>query len=712
MNTNFEFNAKFLNDFEYNWKCTKYYSSIIDTVDARKFLINILDSWDQVNKDAKSIWLDLIERAGFYPYFVDKIDSVENYNQSLQSSVRSAFFKSDYLKGVYFHEQQKEIESIVNLKKNVAVSAPTSFGKSLLIEEFVARKQFDNILIIQPTLALIDETRKNMSKYSDYYNIVINTKQKPNNKNIFILTAERVLEYQGMPKIDFFIVDEFYKVSNLRKDTRVDALNISIMKIMESKPQALFLTPCVESLSEQFIEKYDVKFFKTDYSLVNTKIIDVRDNKKKLKGEKKKLELFNLLYELEEPTIVYVKSPNEAYKLATEYIDHLKDSSLVNDNLSIFEWMDENVSKEWKLKKLLKYGIGAHNGALPRHVVSSEIEMFNTGVLKIMFATVSLIEGVNTVAKNIIIYSRNKGREVIDFFDFANIKGRAGRMGKYYTGNVYLFDEEIQEEIFCIDVPFVDQNQISDEVLFSLPDDYVKDKNRKKLLESEIPESLQTIIRNNFISVEGQKNLYNYIKSHSDNLSYLKWNKIPSYEELWMTLHLAYKFLDKNENEIFAKSQAVTVVNLVNKSLKEAIVEREKYLMKKGKDKDVHERAIEEILKFIRNDANYKIPKLLSVVESIQKYTFEQFDGKYGDYSLFISLLENEKVGEKFRFLIDFGIPSSAIKKLETHFKQEGHRNDDNVEIIPWIKRNVRNLKKNLLEYEYELLERALNLNL
>ncbi|MGY3708369.1 DEAD/DEAH box helicase [Granulicatella adiacens] len=712
MNTNFEFNAKFLNDFEYNWKCTKYYSSIIDTVDARKFLINILDSWDQVNKDAKSIWLDLIERAGFYPYFVDKIDSVENYNQSLQSSVRSAFFKSDYLKGVYFHEQQKEIESIVNLKKNVAVSAPTSFGKSLLIEEFVARKQFDNILIIQPTLALIDETRKKMSKYSDYYNIVINTKQKPNNQNIFILTAERVLEYQGMPKIDFFIVDEFYKVSNLRKDTRVDALNISIMKIMESKPQALFLTPCVESLSEQFIEKYDVKFFKTDYSLVNTKIIDVRYNKKTLKGEKKKLELFNLLYELEEPTIVYVKSPNEAYKLATEYIDHLKDSSLVNDNLSIFEWMDENVSKEWKLKKLLKYGIGAHNGALPRHVVSSEIEMFNTGVLKIMFATVSLIEGVNTVAKNIIIYSRNKGREVIDFFDFANIKGRAGRMGKYYTGNVYLFDEEIQEEIFSIDVPFVDQNQISDEVLFSLPDDYVKDKNRKKLLESEIPESLQTIIRNNFISVEGQKNLYNYIKSHSDNLSYLKWNKIPSYEELWMTLHLAYKFLDKNENEIFAKSQAVTVVNLVNKSLKEAIFEREKYLIKKGKDKDVHERAIEEILKFIRNDANYKIPKLLSVVESIQKYTFEQFDGKYGDYSLFISLLENEKVGEKFRFLIDFGIPSSAIKKLETQFKQEGHRNDDNVEIIPWIKRNVRNLKKNLLEYEYELLERALNLNL
>ena len=168
---------------------------------------------------------------------------------------------------------------------------------------------------------------------------------------------------------------------------------------------------------------------------------------------------------------MYVKSPNEAYKLASEYIDYLNTTQLVNDNLPIFEWMDENVSEQWNLKKLMKYGIGVHNGALPRHIVSSEIDMFNKGILSIMFATVSLIEGVNTVAKNILIYSKNKGIEVIDFFDFANIKGRAGRMGKYYTGNVYLFNEELQPEEFSIDVPFVDQNNISDEILFNIPDD-------------------------------------------------------------------------------------------------------------------------------------------------------------------------------------------------------------------------------------------------
>ena len=701
-----EFDVKSLNDFEYNWNCTKYYTSIIDTVEARQFLINILENWENVNNDTKTIWLDLIERAGFYPYYIDKIDSVENYNQSFQSSVRSAYYKSENLEGVYFHDQQKKIERALSLKKSVAVSAPTSFGKSLLIEEFVSRKQYDNILIIQPTLALIDETRKNMSRYSDYYNIIINTKQKATDKNIFILTAERVLEYESIPKIDFFIVDEFYKVSNLRNDDRVDALNIAIMKIMDYNPQSLFLTPCVNSLSDRFIERYDVEFFKTDYSLVNTNIIEVRSNNKPLTGNKKKNELFKLLEEIKEPTIVYVKSPYEAYKLANEYIDYLGDKVFVNSDLPIFEWMDENISEEWKLKKLMKYGIGAHNGALPRHIVSSEIDMFNKGILSIMFATVSLIEGVNTVAKNIMIYSNNKGSKSIDFFDFANIKGRAGRMGKYYSGNVYLFNEEMEPKDFSIDVPFIDQNHISDEILFSIPDEYVKNKDRKKHLVSDIPKDLQIIIKNNLISVEGQKKLYNYIKRNIEDLSYLKWEGIPTFEELYKTLHLAYKYLDNNDRVKFAKSQAITSLYILNKPLKEVIVKREEFLRGKNLNKktkeNFHEKAIDEVLKFIRNDGSFKIPKLLSVVDSIQRYVFET------NGSSFTSLLENDKISEHFRFLIDFGVPSTAIKKLEIHLKNNTITHKDDVEIVLWLKQNIQFFRTILLEYEYDLLMRAL----
>ena len=500
------FEKEDLRDFEYNWNRAKYYTSIIDSFEARTFLINILENWEYVNDESKIIWLDLIERAGFYPYYINKSEKVKGYKRSLQASIRSVYFKSEYLDNIYFHEKQKEIERALSMNKNIAVSAPTSFGKSILIEEFVARKCYDNILIIQPTLALIDETRKNLSKYLDYYNIVINTNQTVLDKNIFILTAERVIEHLNLPRIDFFVVDEFYKVSSLRNDSRIDALNIAIMKILEHKPQSLFLTPCVNSLSDNFRKTYDVEFYQTDYSLVNTNIKEIRSNERVLNNHQKKSKLFDILSELKEPSIVYVKSPNEGYKLADEYIKFLGENRVINKELPIFEWMDKNVSEKWNLKKFMMYGIGVHNGALPRHIVSSEVEMFNNGNLKILFATASLIEGVNTVAKNILIYSGKKGTQAIDFFDFSNIKGRAGRMGKYYTGNVYLFNEILESKEFSIDIPFIDQINISDEILFNIPNERVKNIERKKALSLNIPDDLQSIIKKNFIAIEGQKN--------------------------------------------------------------------------------------------------------------------------------------------------------------------------------------------------------------
>lgn len=49
-----------LDDFDENFSLIKYVSSKIDESEARKIIIHILDIWDNVNKDAKEIWIDLI----------------------------------------------------------------------------------------------------------------------------------------------------------------------------------------------------------------------------------------------------------------------------------------------------------------------------------------------------------------------------------------------------------------------------------------------------------------------------------------------------------------------------------------------------------------------------------------------------------------------------------------------------------------------------
>lgn len=704
--TDFLQTTEFL-DFNENWDLMKYTSSIIDTSDGRKIIIHILDIWDNVNEAAKQIWVDLIERAGFYPYYVDHLRSdAEKYEVSPQASIRTAFFKSDYLPGVYFHEQQKEIEQSLSEGKNIAVSAPTSFGKSLLIEEIVARKHFDNILVIQPTLALIDETRRKLKKYADFYNILVNTRQQPQDKNILILTAERVLEFPELPRIDFFVIDEFYKISNRLSDSRIDALNVTLLKVMEQKPQAMFLTPTVDSLSKNFIEKYNVEFFQTDYALVNTQLIEIRNkNRKILSGHSKKKRLFDLLFKQSESSIVYVKSPNEAYKLANEYLEYLgKKACIVNPDLEIFEWIDENISADWHLKNLLKHGIGAHNGALPRHVVTSEIDLFNDGVLKVLFATVSLIEGVNTVAKNMMIYSQNKGRSRIDFFDFANIRGRAGRMNQHFTGKVYLFIEEPESEHFVIDVPIIDQDEVSDEILINIPDIDVKDKDRIAELNSDIDDALKEIIKDNLISVKGQKQLYNHILENYGTLSYLRWRNIPTYEQLWQTLYLGYKYLKSNDNPSFARLKATTALKIVNKSVKQVISEQKDYYVKQN-IRDPENEAIDFVLRFQRSDASFEIPKLLAVVESIQKFVFEKVGIKeYGDYSMFSSMLENDQIDEQLQFLIDYGVPSSAIKKIHRDVSSEI---DGDFAVMQYIRDNRSTIYPKLLSYEQNLLENA-----
>ncbi|WP_348821041.1 DEAD/DEAH box helicase, partial [Lactococcus garvieae] len=148
-----------LSSFDDNFKLTKYVSSIIDTTEGREILIDILDKFDEVNIQAKIIWNDLLERAGFYPYF-------ENDETSLSQEMRANYHHSFNLSNITFHLEQKEIQEELEDGKNVLVSAPTSFGKSLLIEEIVASGKYKNIIIIQPTLALIDETRRKLSKYN------------------------------------------------------------------------------------------------------------------------------------------------------------------------------------------------------------------------------------------------------------------------------------------------------------------------------------------------------------------------------------------------------------------------------------------------------------------------------------------------------------------------------------------------------------------
>ena len=442
-------------------------------VKARNVVIYILEYWDNVPHIYRQLFTDIIASCGFFPYLEKDKDKLVLNN--LKQEIRKEMHRSNYIKSdmaIYFHEAQNELrELLLNTDRNIVVSAPTSFGKSLLIEEIVASEKYENIVIIQPTLALLNETRNNLRKYDDVYQIIIRVSDqpKPDIKHLFLLTAERVMEYKNLPHIDLFILDEFYKISQKRADDRYEVLNNACNKMLNfHKSRFYFLGPNIDSISQEFIDKYNVVFKKYNYSLVvneEEQITNGTNYYQDRQVEIKEQRLFQELLKIDGQTIIYCSSPDKSTSTAINFAKYLENTLNEKQNspedMPLIAWIRDNISYKWDILLCLKHSVGLHNGAFPKHINSSIIDYFNNGKLKYLFCTSTIIEGVNTSAKNVIIYNnwRGKTSNKIDYFDYKNIKGRSGRLFKHYIGVLYNFYPKLEEQEIKVDIPFIDQEK-------------------------------------------------------------------------------------------------------------------------------------------------------------------------------------------------------------------------------------------------------------
>ncbi|WP_153731823.1 DEAD/DEAH box helicase [Sporosarcina obsidiansis] len=704
-------------DFDKSFSLAKYVSQqhLINEEEANKIIIKVLDIWENVDPSTRELWMDLIESSGFYPYLLNLVESSNQLDTT--SEIRTSYHSSNNLDNITFHKEQKVLAGLIEDEQNLIVSAPTSFGKSLLIQEIIALDKYDNILIVQPTLALINETRISLKKFSGKYNIIVNTSQILGLKNIFILTAERVLEFEGLPNINYCILDEFYKLSSLRDDERSDVLNIAMRKILKSNPIFYFIGPNIDQIPEGFRERYNAKFYKTNYSLVNTEMVQVDVEYQTTGVRKRAKEKEDKLFELlsnnrDEQSIVYVSSPQRAYTLANKYYAYLSDEGLLKDTqyLPICEWIEENLSREWGFNDLIKNYIGVHTGIIPKHLVHSMIEYFNEGKLEVLFCTSTIIEGVNTSAKNVFIFDNKKGPNSLDFFDFSNIKGRAGRMLKHYTGRVYIFDSIPKREDFDLDIPFHDQKIINDEILINLDREEVHAQHIDKYYElNDYDDDFLKVIKKNAVSVVGQKEIIRELKVQlSTNPSLVIWGNFPNKYQLQFVIQLAWEHLLKpteTTRPMTLNKLPVTIWKHNTKEIYTLIMEEKNYLEGrhlKWDEQRILDTAIENVFREKRHWISYKVPKWLSVVDSLQKIVCQKEGFNIaGDYSFFASYLENEGVAERFSLLIDMGVPSSVISKI-IHIIPENLMNQELIEFVKNIKEDNAS---SLLEYEINKLK-------
>ena len=669
---------------------------------ARKLAIRILNHWHEMDSQLYPIWSELMESLGFYPYLIGKEMGLEV--NSLDNNLRLSYHESPFLPSMTLHEGQKEVSDLLFSGQNVVLSAPTSFGKSLLIEELVASHKYTNIVIIQPTLALLDETRIKLLKYSDSYRLIVRTTQEYDEvgNNIFLLTAERVVEYEKFPTIDFMIIDEFYKISYAREDDRVDTLNNAFMRIYyEFHPQFYFLGPSIMSISSSFQRDFNAKFLLTDYSLVDS--VEIKETNPNDTKPEKLRKLFELLVTrpLGEQTLVYCSSPEKARCLALAYYEFLTDKNISPryQKLPLVDWIKKEIGTKWSVVKELEYGIAIHDGALPKHLGSSIIRYFNNHQLDVIFCTTTIIEGVNTSAKNVVLFSETKGRNrKIDYFDYSNIKGRAGRLMEHYVGNVYTFNGEPPQKELNIDMPFSDQcDDLSDEVLVNIPSNQVKEQLKERYEElHQMPEGLLTIIKRNGISIKKQKlfcgKVVKYLKTGQTDIL---WKQMPKWDNLMATLSLLF------ESTILCPDQRV-------RSARQLCFFLQRYYTCKtivkyfasfynGNEAN-YDKELEDAFYVQRQWFQYAVPKALRVAESIINYVCG--NKTCCSYSYYAQQLETNFLPDNLSILLEYGIPAITIRKMERLIP----KNITEEELVSYIKKH-QEIKKSLLYYESDLLD-------
>jgi hypothetical protein len=381
--------------------------------------------------------------------------------------------------------------------ENVTFTAPTSAGKSFIVQQYIAEKVLDSqdfcALYVVPTRSLIAEIREQLTGYirelgvkskdamifnsADYANIDIIRKVP---KKVIVLTQERLLQLLSNDfdlKVDLLVIDEAQKIND---ESRGIIIEDSVQELLNQTKFAKKIAPLQKIIISP--NKADPHRFTEIFKIMDG--AQVRQTTKTPVGQnlffadfkrgKVDLSLFSqelranlhlATYELESPvpasgiqhrkvwlvktvlregghSLVYCNYPSECVKVA----DGLADFTQIRDSEELDEAADfiaSHVHPLYYLVEHLRKGIGYHYGRMPHFVRVRVKRLFEDRKIDYLCCTSTLLEGVNLPAKNIVLFKPKIGKiDPMDKGSVLNLAGRAGRLLKDYYGNIYCIDFE------------------------------------------------------------------------------------------------------------------------------------------------------------------------------------------------------------------------------------------------------------------------------
>ena len=274
--------------------------------EARNELIKLLNHLKCQKTSYSALVNHFIRVLGLYPYLDTKTSDWQ------ERFVHRAFQVDTGDGKKTLHREQSYLLKLLLEKKDIIASAPTSFGKSFVIDAFIAIKKPNSVMIIVPTIALVDEKRRRLhKKFSKIYKIITTPEVSLAEKSIFIFPQERAINYADKIKeIDILIVDEFYKAGVDFDKERAPVLLKAIMELRGKAKQRYFLAPNISKLEEN-IFTHGMEFVSLDFNTVYTEILSYYELSEFscMSDDSKRDCLLKILKDKKTKTLIYLTTP-------------------------------------------------------------------------------------------------------------------------------------------------------------------------------------------------------------------------------------------------------------------------------------------------------------------------------------------------------------------------------------------------------------------
>lgn len=380
--------------------------------------------------------------------------------------------------GKYFIGKQDQLFRSLENELN-SFSAPTSMGKTFLIEKYIELKiisgEKSNFAITVPSKALITEVRSSLidelgeNLANNSYRIISRADEYEldyqNQRFIFVMTPERlsnVLMQNQNLRLGHLFIDESQKITEEDSRSIFYYELFDQIKSWDQKPKITFASPLIPNpgIFNQLVsdKESDDGISISESPVTQIKFIIDRYSQKLLEYDDLTHKAINLVQFSEnsiphivlnvskaigsdKQSLIYYGSKaaaiSDAVVLARQS-DQINDSNLN----SLADYISRKIHPNYVLVDLVKKGIAFHIGDLPIDVRTKIEDAYRQGILKFVFCTSTLLEGVNLPADNIFVTSLNNGQRKLNLLEFLNLIGRVGRLNHSMIGNVFLITGE------------------------------------------------------------------------------------------------------------------------------------------------------------------------------------------------------------------------------------------------------------------------------